>query len=524
MPSPPLSKEELAIRQRLKDDLEHYSSKCLKIRTKSGTTLPLAFNKAQQFIHGKLEGQRRAKGFVRALILKGRQQGCSTYVGARFYHRVTHSKGLRVFILTHEDPATQNLFDMVSRYHDNCPALVRPQTGASNAKELMFPLLDSGYKVGTAGSQGVGRSATIQLLHGSEVAFWKFAEAHAAGILQTVPEEPGTEVILESTANGLGNFFHQKWRDAENGVGDFIPIFVPWFWQPEYSRPVDKGFVLTDEEVEYAEIHNVTREQIAWRRNKIAELKDPMLFKQEYPATAQEAFQTTGHDSFIKPEEIVRARKARCEGYGPLVMGVDPARFGDDRFSIAYRQGRKLMAVDSDTKLDVVAGANWVKREIDANRPDRCFIDVGGLGAGVYDILQSWGNPYARICVAVNFGGEPMEPVEILSDGSKKVGPRNRRAEMWKRSRDWLNEPGGADIPDSDSLHADACAPGYHYDINQRLLIESKEHMRARNVSSPDEWDAVVLTFAEPVTDMQLHYANDTFEVNDFDRSPVTGY
>jgi hypothetical protein len=67
---------------------------------------------------------------------------------------------------------------------------------------------------------------------------------------------------------------------------------------------------------------------MVWRRGKIAELKDPLLFKQEYPATAQEAFQLTGHDSFIKSEAVLAARKATCEGIGPLVIGADPARFG----------------------------------------------------------------------------------------------------------------------------------------------------------------------------------------------------
>jgi hypothetical protein len=92
-----------------------------------------------------------------------------------------------------------------------------------------------------------------------------------------------------------------------------------------------------------------------------------------------------------------------------------------------------------------------------------------------------------------------MEPVMLLPDGSKEPGPRNRRAEMWSRSKDWLNDTGGADIPDLDSLQADACAPGYSYDTNQRLLLESKEHMRSRGVRSPDDWDAIALTFAEPV-------------------------
>jgi hypothetical protein len=223
------------------------------------------------------------------------------------------------------------------------------------------------------------------------------------------------------------------------------------------------------------------------------------LFKQEYPATAAEAFQFSGHDSFIAPELVMRARKADLEGIGPLVIGADPTRFGDDRFSLAWRRGRKVSKIESRQKVDVVAGANWLKQIIDADKPDRVFIDLGGVGAGTFDILQSWGPPYDRMVVGVNFGGEPQAPIRYLPGGGKEPGPRNRRAEMWERSREWLNAPGGADIPDLDSLHADACGPGYSYDINQRLLLESKEQMRARGLRSPDEWDAVALTFAEPV-------------------------
>jgi hypothetical protein len=72
---------------------------------------------------------------------------------------------------------------------------------------------------------------------------------------------------------------------------------------------------------------------------------------------------------------------------------------------------------------------------------------------------------------------------------------------MWWNSRDWLADELGADIPDLDSLQADACGPGYKYDANQMVLLESKEDMRKRGVRSPDEWDAVALTFAEPVND-----------------------
>lgn len=503
-----MTPRERAIRTRLKTDFTHYAAKCLKIRAKTGDIRPLTLNKAQLYLHARLEEQRAKTGKVRALVLKGRQQGASTYIGGRYYWRASHSRGVRVFILTHEQDATNNLFGMVERFHAHCPDLVKPSTGAANAKELDFDGLDSGYAVGTAGAKATGRSQTVQLFHGSEVAFWPNAPTHFAGVVQAIPDLPGTEVILESTANGVGGEFHERWQQAEAGLGDYQAVFIPWFWQEEYSRPVPSDFVLDEEEQEYAALHKLSHEQMAWRRAKIAELKDPLLFKQEYPTTADEAFQLTGHDSFIKSHAVLRARKAKCEAIGPLVLGVDPARFGDDRFSIAWRKSRKLEKVESKTKIDTVAGANWVKQVIDADKPARVFVDVGGLGAGIVDILHSWGGVYGDplngnggVVVPINFGGEPQEPVKLLPNGEKRPGPRNRRAEMWERSRDWLDEPGGADIPDTDSLQADACGPSYSYDTNQRLLIEAKEHMRKRGVRSPDEWDAVALTFAEPVSE-----------------------
>jgi hypothetical protein len=496
-----LTEEERQLRLRLRDDFPHYAAKCLKIRTKSGAVVPFQMNQAQVYVHQKLEEQKAKTGKVRALILKARQQGFSTYIGGRFYHQVTHRVGCQVFILTHEDDATSNLFQMVERYHEHNNPLVKPATSADNAKELRFHKLDSGYSVGTAGSKARGRSKTVQLFHGSEVAFWPNASTHFAGVVQAIPDLPGTEVILESTANGIGGEFHERWQQAEAGIGDYQAIFVPWFWTIEYRRPVPEGFHLNEEEAEYAEMHNLDLEQMVWRRAKIAELKDASLFKQEYPATAQEAFQMTGHDSFINTASVLAARKSEIEPAGPLVIGVDPARYGDDSFAIAWRRGRKVLKVERRHKLDVVQGANWVRSVIEKDEPVKAFIDVGGLGAGVYDIVRDFGGVFAKAVEAVNFGGSPTDPPEIAKDGATIPGPKNRRAEMWARSKAWLEEEGGADIPDDDALHADACAPGYRHDMQQRLLIEEKDAIRRRGFRSPDGWDAVALTFAAPVKD-----------------------
>jgi len=495
----PLSAEEREIRLRYKRDFPHFAERCLRIRTKSGELLALRLNSIQQYIHGRLEDQRALTGRVRALILKGRQGGVSTYTGARHYHQVIHRRGCQAFILTHEQPATDNLFGMVDRFHKHNKPALKPETGAANAKELYFPGLDSGYSVGTAGSKAVGRSKTVQLFHGSEVAFWPNAGEHFAGVAQTVPDLPGTELILESTANGIGGEFHERWQMAEAGDGDYLPLFVPWFWSDEYQRVPPIGFLLNEEEEEYAGLYGLSLQQMVWRRAKLAELKDPNLFRQEYPATAAEAFQATGHDAFIPSMLVLQARKRTCEPVGSLIIGVDPARFGDDGFAIAWRQGRKVLKVERRHKLDTVAGANWVRQVVDRDAPAKVFIDVGGQGAGVVDLLKDWGEPYDKVCEGVNFGGSPQEPTKVGDRGELVPGPRNRRAEMWMRSKDWLADDGGADIPDDDALHADASAPSYRYDARQFLLLEAKEEIRKRGLRSPDGWDAVALTFAAPV-------------------------
>jgi hypothetical protein len=513
MHSPSLNEREREIRRRLKDDFEHYASRCLWIRPKKGPLVRFSLNKAQRYIHERLEEQRRQIGRVRALILKGRQQGCSTYVGGRFYHRVSHSKGLKVFILTHEEQATLNLFEMVGRYHENCPELVRPSTGAANAKELKFDRLDSAYKVGTAGNKGAGRSLTAQLFHGSEVAFWPNAESHAAGVLQAVPNEEGTEVILESTANGVGNYYHRMWQEAERGENGFIAIFVPWYWQDEYREEPPADFELSpdedeqgESEVSYADAYGLDHAQMYWRRIKIRQL-GASLFRQEYPATAAEAFQMSGHDSFISAPLVVKARKFSAEPSGPLIMGYDPAwKTGTDRSSMALRRGRKLLSVENRTGLDTMQSVGWIKGVIDSQGVKRCFIDVTGLGAGVYDRLceMGYGDGGRGIVLPVNFGGSPLEPQRFdPATGEELPGPLNRRAEIWLNSRDWLESPAGVDIPDSDELQADACGPGYSYDSRTRLIIEPKEKMRGRGVRSPDGWDAVALTFGEPVIDQE---------------------
>ncbi len=320
-----MNDHERQIRQRLKDDFQHYAAKCLKIRTKAGKILPFKLNAAQIYLHQKLEEQLARYGRIRALILKGRQQGSSTYTEGRFYWKVSHRKGVRAFILTHLDDATNNLFDMAKRYHEHCPTPVKPSTRASNAKELIFDQLDSGYKVGTAGSKGVGRSDTIQYFHGSEVAYWPHAELHMQGALQAVPNEPGTEIILESTSAGAQGLFYDLCQAAMRGEGEYQLIFIPWFWQEEYRATIPNNFKRTAEEREYAEAHGLDDAQLQWRRNKIVEVGGISEFRREYPATPEEAFKADAEGALWKRDLINSLRVSKTPDMRRIVVAIDPA-------------------------------------------------------------------------------------------------------------------------------------------------------------------------------------------------------
>jgi hypothetical protein len=136
--------------------------------------------------------------------------------------------------------------------------------------------------------------------------------------------------------------------------------------------------------------------------------------------------------------------------------------------------------------------AGWIGKIITDDEPDVVNIDVGGLGVGIFDRLKERGFDVQ----AVNFGGRPVTPAPIAEDGRNAGGPANRRAEVWSNMKAMLEE-GRFSLPDSDSLQADLVSVGYKYDSGGRLLLESKIDMRRRGLPSPDEGDAVALTFCQ---------------------------
>ena len=304
-----------------KKDFELFAKEQIRILPKDSSQgfQPLVFNRAQEIVNEAIEKQLRETGRVRAIILKARQMGLSTYTAGRVFWKSYFNAYNKSVILAHDGATSDALFTMSRNIIDHMSVDMRPAFKKSNAKEIMFEHNDSGYRLYTAGSPEAGRGTTPTIAHLSEVAFWAHDEKILAGLFQGISQAAGTEVILESTANGVGNAFHRLWQGAVKGENEYVPIFVPWFLMPEYRRNAPEGFKRTEEEEVLVTRFMLDDNQLYWRRLKIAE-GGYDKFRQEYPSTPEEAFIVSGSNVFnleklsqLVPQPILASREFNGE-------------------------------------------------------------------------------------------------------------------------------------------------------------------------------------------------------------------
>lgn len=314
-----------------KADFKKFSEDRLKIITKDAVQgyIPFKFNKAQQKIHDAVEKQLKKKGRVRVLILKARQQGISTYTAGRVFWKTLYTPYTRSVVLAHDSATSDALFTMSKQFIERMPENTAPELVKSNAKEIKFAHNDSGFRLYTAGSPEAGRGTTPTILHCSEVAFWQNQEKILAGLFQGVSSADGTEIILESTANGASGSFYEMWKKAEQGLNDYVSVFLPWYMTLEYTMKASKKFVRTKEEEALSELYNLTNDQLYWRRMKIGE-SGAKKFAQEYPATSEEAFQVSGANVFDieKIEKLKIESATSIRSFNSKMMSWDEQREG----------------------------------------------------------------------------------------------------------------------------------------------------------------------------------------------------
>jgi len=247
--------------------------------------------------------------------------------------------------VAHDQESAEAIFEIVHRFWENLPESV--QSGAllrsrANVRQMVFPRLDSEYRVATAGDPDAGRGLTIQNLHCSEVARWPRGGVETLASLRAAVPETG-EIVLESTPNGAGGIFYDEWQHAEHT--GYTRHFFPWWYDESYRLPPPANLLpLTPEEEDLMQRAGLDHEQIAWRRLNRAQMRG--LASQEYAEDPVSCFRASGQCVFDLAA-IDRALAASCPSVqitdnGHLtiwfppqpqreyIIGVDPAGGGSD--------------------------------------------------------------------------------------------------------------------------------------------------------------------------------------------------
>jgi hypothetical protein len=343
---------------RLMKDRDLYFENCLKIRDKNSEIVPFRINDGQRKLHQIVEDWEerypdpKTRPTLRVIILKARQIGFSTDIEGLIYHKLQFERLKIGMVVSFDEDSATNINDIAKRYYQYSPQAVKPVTRPARGKGILFenpaydpykpvasnnnPGLESKFLIETAKNQAAGSSYTINYLHLSEIAKWPGDPATTmTSIMQSVPQTGGM-VFVESTANGF-NFFADLWENAVKGINGFVPLFIPWFSHKEYIAKLDSyerdawvkytdkratqkmldraqmRMKLTPEEERLIKDHKLTFAQIKWRRECIANNcnGDINMFMQEYPATPEEAFLSTGTPVFDNYRVIERLKALR---------------------------------------------------------------------------------------------------------------------------------------------------------------------------------------------------------------------
>ena len=300
------TKDKIWVQTVLKD-FKVFARKHLKIKDKDGRIVPFVLNTAQLIVLGRIEEQIKAGVPIRLIVLKARQKGISTLMEAYIFWRTTFRYNRKAAIVGHKVDATNNLYAMTKRYFKYLDDSLKPVVEASNEKGIKYGILESEIKLYTAESGDVGSSDTLQDLHLTELSKWRDPKTSLTALLQTVPDKPNTLVVMESTAKGIGGEFYDRWQTAEAGKSNYIPVFLSWLIDDEYTLPFrddaeKKALENSIDEIEEELVKaGATLEHLNWRRKIGLPDKcggDVDMFRQEYPSNAVEAFVASGSPVF----------------------------------------------------------------------------------------------------------------------------------------------------------------------------------------------------------------------------------
>lgn len=271
-------------------DHETYIEEFIWIKGKDKKIVPFFLNPVQKdFMKQKT---------LRDIVLKARQHGFTTLILADMYCDTIFNEATKTKIVAHDKTAAMELLENLKVMYNHTPPEMRPIVGNDNKYEFEFPELNSKITIGVSTHSGTtGRSETINNLLTTEVAFWRGAADTMTGLIEAVPQNG--RIVIESTPNGIGNYYHAEVLKARAGDSAFRLHEYGWWVNPEYQRPLIAGYIeakspeeaelalrerrliLDQEEADLQKKHGLTFEQINWRRWKIKQTPKKRKFYQE---------------------------------------------------------------------------------------------------------------------------------------------------------------------------------------------------------------------------------------------------
>lgn len=336
----------------LKHQTVKYFAKCLKIRDKNGNIIAFVPNEHQENIINIVEEWKKqypdenTRPTLFIIIHKARQIGFSTVVEGIFFHELNFNSNKIAMVVSYDEDSAQNINDMSDRFYQYLPKWVKPMRRPARGKGILFenptnkqsefeknPGLQCKFLIDTARNIYAGSSFTINYLHLSELAKWPDAKSTLTSLMQAVPQT-GAIVVIESTANGI-EYFHKLWMQAKRGELSYKCIFVGWHMHAEYTKKFENDIekadfikTLSEKELKLKKLYNLAYEQLYWRREMMRSPKingDENIFFQEYPASDDEAFLTSGRPVFdrMKINERIKFLEEKYKDNPPDVGYIE---------------------------------------------------------------------------------------------------------------------------------------------------------------------------------------------------------
>lgn len=371
--------------ERYRHDFEYWTASAVRIKPKTGGDfIPFYMNRPQRKMHEVTYAQMVAEDPIRQILLKSRQFGGSTYIQIVMgYIQIIHKTNWNSLVAAHLNQAATNIrvmFQNLQKYYPTELESYFTIKGFENAQNIKFiPERNNKITIGSIEKPDSIRADDVAMAHLSEVGLWKKTDGKkpedlCQSILGTIPIAPWSMYVLESTAKGVGNFFHRSWQNAVAGKNGLTPVFVSWIEDPKNRI----AFKSVDEMMKFAETLNnyeellwtsgATLEGINFYRFKLAEMNgDEWSMKSEFPTTPDEAFQSTGQKVFAPA--YIKAVEKDC---------TDPEFKGD-----VFAKARSGKAALENIRFDETPEGNlwiWAMPDDSEEFENRycAFADIGG--------------------------------------------------------------------------------------------------------------------------------------------------